>query len=109
MSNNFLKTQGLNMKTQDMTTQNINTFSDFIKSLYEETTSADIARVPSKLGEPAAKVQKRPSVINKTKSPDAEDAEEIGDEDDGKTQDNIKKDILDAVKKKTDNPHKASK
>jgi hypothetical protein len=97
------------MTTQDTTTQNINTFSDFIKSLYEETTSADIATVPSKLGGPAAKVQKRASVINKNKSPDAEDAEEIGDEDVGKTQDNIKKDILDAVKKKTDNPDKPDK
>ena len=92
-----------------MPTQDINTFSDFIKSLYEETTSADIATVPTKLGGPAAKVQKRPSVINKTKSDDAEEAEEIGDEDNGKTEDNIKKDILDAVKKKTDKQDKPDK
>jgi hypothetical protein len=77
----------------------INTFSDLIKSLSEETVSADIASVDNKLGAP---VQKRPKAITKTKSDDADDAEEIGDEDDGKTSGNIKKDILDAIKKKTD-------
>jgi hypothetical protein len=75
----------------------INTFSDLIKSLSEETVSADIATVDNKLG---TKPQKRP--ITKTKSDDADDAEEIGDEDDGKTSGNIKKEILDAIKKKTD-------
>ena len=51
------------------------TFSHYIKALFEETTSGDIAQVPSKLGGPAAKVQKRPKTF-KVRNPD----DDIGDE-----------------------------
>lgn len=85
-------------------------FKDYITQLSEETTSGDIAQVQSKLGGPAAQVQKRPKTTKVRKEDEEVDVKEEDHEDyENLKPDNIKSAAVVAQQEENDEESEENK